>query len=127
MDKRYIKLIEIARALKPLRQELREFHVAGIFKKNKLISLGTNTLKTHPKTIGFYPSYQSENSTHAEAMACIRGKLENYSKHDLIVIRLDNRGLINYSKPCNGCMHFVNMLNFENIFYSNHNGEIIKL
>ena len=122
--KRYLKLIEVARAIKPLRQDLRAFHVAGIFKKNQLVSIGWNTIKTHPRTIPFYPYHQK--ATHAEALAIIRGKLENYSGHDLIVIRLDNCGEINYSKPCKFCENFVSSLNFDNVYYSSETGKMIK-
>ncbi len=123
--KRYQKLIEIARASKPIFQQLRAYHVAAIFKKNELISVGWNTRKTHPKTINFYPF--SHKATHAEALAIIRGQLEDYSGHDLMVLRVNNNGEIDYSKPCQYCNKFIEWLGFDNIFYSGHNGELIKL
>ncbi len=123
--KRYFKLIEIARAMKPLHQDLRAFHVAAIFKKNQLISIGWNTLKTHPKTIGFYPYHQK--ATHAEALACIRGKLEDYSGHDLIVARINNNGHTDFSKPCRFCQKYISWLGFDNVYYSGEAGQMIKL
>lgn len=108
--------------MKPLHQQLRAFHVAAIFKKNSLVSVGWNTLKTHPKTIECYPYHQK--ATHGEALAIIRGRLENYSGHDLYVIRVDNRGQINYSKPCKFCETFIEFMKFDNVFYSDDNGQM---
>lgn len=120
--KRYLLLIEIARAMKPLHQQLRAFHVAAIFKKNRLVSIGWNTLKTHPKTIEFYPYHQK--ATHGEALAIIRGRLENYRGHDLFVLRLDNNESINYSKPCKFCQTFIKFMEFDNVFYSDNDGQM---
>jgi deoxycytidylate deaminase len=122
--KRYHKLIEMARAMKPLKQSLRAFHVAGIFKKQELVSVGFNTRKTHPKTIKFYPSFKHDNATHAEMLAVIRGRLEDYSGHDLIVVRIDNNYNVNLSAPCQHCANLIKTLNFNKIYYSDSHGNI---
>ncbi len=124
--KRYNKLIEMAVAMKPLYQTMRAFHVAAIFRKKRLISLGFNTIKTHPKAIRFYPSYKYENATHSEMLAVIRAKLEDFSGCDLIVVRVDNNNLINNSKVCIHCAAFLKTMNFDNIYYSDSSGQIQK-
>lgn len=125
--KQYYKLIEIARALKPAHQNLRAFHVAGIFnKRGRLISIGFNTRKTHPKTIQFYPDFKYGKATHSEALAVIRAKLENFSGHYMIVVRIDNNNQVNLSSPCCHCAAFLRTLNFDNIYYSDSNGNMQK-
>lgn len=112
------KLIEIARALKPARQDMREFHVCGIFKGNKLISLAHNTRKTHPFALTCKYPYP-EGGSHAEMLAILRGKQEDYFKHTLIVIRINNKNEIDESKPCKYCEYLIRKLNFSNVIYSN--------
>lgn len=115
--KQILKLIEFARALKPARQDLREFHVCGIFRKNKLISLACNTRKSHPLSIRHNYPFASKG-THAELLAILRGKQENYKGYDLFVLRLDNNGKINYSKPCPFCTELIKKTEFSNVWYS---------
>jgi cytidine deaminase len=119
------KIIKIARALKPLQQHFRSFHLAAIYKKNQLISIGTNTQKTHPKTIEYGYPFPAE-SVHAECLAVIRGRLEDYSGYDLIVVRINNRNELALSKPCKYCQHLLNKMNFNSIIYSGENGALIK-
>lgn len=115
------RMVEMAKALKPAKQELRAFHLAGIFKRNRLVSLAYNTRKTHPKAIRYGYPFATE-ALHAECLCVIRGKLENYEGHDLVVIRLDNNGKLNQSKPCKFCGELISKMNFDTIAYSDNLG-----
>jgi deoxycytidylate deaminase len=115
------KLVEIARALKPKHQQLRAFHVAGIFKKSRLIALAHNMRKSHPFALKNGYPFASE-AIHAETLAIIRGNREDYEGHDLIILRIDNQNKINTSKPCCFCGQLINKVNFDNVFYSNEHG-----
>lgn len=120
---KFKKLTEIGLALKPRIQEFRSFHVAGIFKKNKLISLAANTKKTH--SFAFKNNYPwAAQGLHAECLAIIRGRLESYSGFDLIVIRIDNNEKLNYSKPCKWCAALIRRMNFDSVSFSNEEGKI---
>ncbi len=120
------RLIEIGYALKPLKQDFRSFHVAGIFKKNRLISIGTNEKKSHPFALkNGYP--WANNGIHAECLAIIRAKLEDFSNHTLIVIRIDNSGKINLSKPCHYCSNLISKMSFSKVLFSNATGRIERL
>ncbi len=125
MDKNINKLIEIGFALKPLYQDFREFHICGIFKKNHLVSLANNTKKTHPFALKNGYPYPAKG-LHAECLAIIRGKLEDYSGHDLIVLRINNLNRISYSRPCLICGHLVKRLNFKSVYFSNESGGFNK-
>lgn len=120
------KTIEIARALKPLKQCFREWHCAVIFDGNIIKSIGYNTSKTHPRSRDFGYPYP-EKCLHAETMAVIRGKLEDYRGHDLIVIRVDNNGKLNNSKPCKYCEFLLRRLNFNSIIFSDSKGNFEEL
>lgn len=124
MDKRFDNLIEIGRALKPSKQTLRAFHVAAIYKKNKLISIGFNCKKTHPKVIKY--GYPYPVAIHAETLSVIRGKLENYKGFELFVIRISNENKIVLSRPCSFCEKLIKLMQFDRVYFSNENGLMIK-
>ena len=112
---------EIARALVPKhRGSLRCFHVSGLYKKNRLISIGFNQEKTHPKIKKY--NYYNGAGKHAEFSACIRGGEEDYSDHTMLVLRVDKNNRLNYSRPCAGCIHCLQQFNIEKVFYTDKLG-----
>ena len=122
MDNRISRLVEVAYALKCRNQDFRAFHVAAIFRKKRLISLACNSKKTHPLTLGKYPEYINSKGVHAESLAVIRAGLEDFSGHDLFVIRIDNENRVNLSKPCFSCSTLLRGLSFKSIQYSDIDG-----
>jgi hypothetical protein len=121
----YNQTVDIARALKPTCQFFREFHVAAIFDRQRVRAIGYNSGKSHSKAARFgFPSIMK--GLHAEAMAVIRGKLEDYSDHTLIVVRIDNNGKVACSKPCEFCQKLLGMVSFQQVFYSGTDGRCHK-
>lgn len=120
------KLIEIARALKPARQDFRAFHLAAIYKKNKLVSLAVNSKKSHPFALKHkYPF--AANGTHAETLAILRGRQESYKGYDLYVLRIDNCNNISYSCPCEFCSALIRKVRFDNVWFSVGNNEFNRM
>lgn len=120
------KIIEITYALagrKPYRQRCK--HFSFIYSKNKLLSIGINSPKTHPINLKYnYINKQKDKishivGTHSEMSAVL--KLGINSCEDLIIIntRINRKNEIDYSKPCNGCMEMLKELRFSKIFYTN--------
>jgi tRNA(Arg) A34 adenosine deaminase TadA len=103
---------------------------AALVYKNRIVSFGCNSLKTHPMQAKFgrYPYL------HAETECMIRASkdLTEYqmSKSSLYVVRakLDSgRWIMGMSKPCSGCTHCIGHFRIENVFYSTDDGFMEKL
>jgi len=130
--KKFKKLIEISLALKNSHQFLRCFHVTFAINKGRIISIGINHYKTHPRSL-FLP-YQGKDGAdlrnqvglHSE-LACW-GKLgyEDCSSLTFVNVRIDNNGQANYAKPCNGCSVLFKQINAKKVFYSNRDGGFEK-
>ena len=115
------KLESIAFELMPKhKNNMRCFHVSGIFYKKKLISVGFNKDITHPKTKRF--NYHNHAKMHAELNACIKGKLENYSGHTIAILRINANNNLAHSCPCAGCRDLIRQLGFSKVYYTNENG-----
>jgi len=96
-------------------------HIAFIFKGKKILSVGRNSNKTHPKIAKF--KYHSFSRVHAELSACIRLGEEDCSKYSIAVLRIDRNGKFNQSCPCEGCKSIINQLGFKKVFYTDENGQ----
>jgi hypothetical protein len=97
-------------------------HVSLVIRKNKLISVGTNNWKTHPKTVelGYMLPY-----LHSELDA-VRKINTSLDKLTLINYRFSKTGHIGMSRPCKYCMPWcVNM--FDKIYYTNEEGILVEL
>jgi cytidine deaminase len=115
------KLEEIAYALMPShRNQMKSFHVAGIYYKKKLISIGYNKDTTHPKTKKF--NYHKQAKTHAELSACIKGGLEDYSNHKIAILRINASNKLDNSCPCSGCRDLIRQLNFSEVYHTTCDG-----
>lgn len=118
----YKRTCEISKALKPSLQTFRSFHTSIIWNSNKIISIGYNTNKTHPKSLDFnYP--WASFGVHAELMSVLRGRLENYKGFSIYIVRTDNNNETALSKPCEFCSKLIKLMQFEEIFYSGEFGE----
>ena len=91
-----------------------------------MVSLGTNARKTHPFALkNGYP--WANEAVHAECLAIIRGRLEDYKDHYLVVLRVDNNGKLAMSKPCAHCQGLIKQMNLSKVYYTNENGMIESL
>lgn len=120
------RLINLAKAMRPIYQKTRCFHVCFLMQKNKFISIGWNVDRTHP-ILKKHPYGEGTNSTHAEVSAIIKGKNIKFDKCDLIVIRIDNNGNVANSKPCQGCLALIQATYIKDVWHSTKNGNIEKL
>lgn len=125
MKNKFNKLVEIATALKPLKQNYRCFHTAFVIKRKKIYSIGWNDAsKTHPHTIK-YP-YNPDSKIHAELMAVLKLKKKDCSGLTLVVLRLDRFNHLRNSKPCKGCAAFLKDFNFDEIWYSTNDQTFMR-
>lgn len=117
------KFVQIAYSLIPTPRP-RCFHLAGIFLKGKPLAIAANRDITHPRSLKY--NYFAGVKTHAELLSIIRGRRENYSGCEIVVLRIDRNKKLNMSRPCEGCFDAIKQLNFKSLFYTNKNGLWVK-
>jgi deoxycytidylate deaminase len=110
---------------------IRCYHYAAAFDGNKMICFTQNNpIKTNAKAhrIGEQfnlPKYIEYPFVHAESYL-ISNLLNKYNNIDpnwsIVVMRINRKGLILGSKPCENCEKLLNAVGIKNIYYStNHN------
>ena len=98
-------------------------HVSIIVHKHKIVSVGMNRFKTHPKAkeIGYmYEEMHSELDAYRKVPKQLRG-----CKFDLINVRYNKFGTMRMSRPCELCMPWCREV-FDRIYYTTDEG-IAKL
>jgi hypothetical protein len=128
------KIIEVSYALiNKHSADLRCRHFSFILNRNRIISIGLNSPKTHPLNLKY--NYINKNKekissivgTHSELNAVIRLGEEDCSGLTLINTRINRNDDLDYSAPCHGCSDMIKQLNFENVFYSTSDGNFKKM
>jgi len=112
-------------------KEIRCYHYAACFDGTKLICFTQNNpVKTHA---GAYrigedfnlPKYKEHPFYHAESHL-ISKLLDRYNTVDsnwsVVVMRINRRGLILGSKPCENCDKLLSAVGLNDVYYSDDNG-----
>ncbi len=120
------RLEEIAKALKPVRQSGRSFHVTFVYKKNKMLCVANNNYKkSHPyHRFGKYKSKKTnvghyQAGIHSECAALIKLGLEDCSDLTFINIRISNNEEPAISKPCKNCQFLLDRIGYRALWYYN--------
>lgn len=98
---------------------------AVVFKGKRIISSGHNAIRS--STIS--PKYRFwPNSLHAEQAALLGINWSTLRGCSILVIKISKtQGLMSNAKPCRICMNLLDYVGIKNIYYSNEQGEIVKL
>ena len=98
-------------------------HVSIILHKNRVISVGTNSFKTHPKAkeIGYH---YEEMHSELEAYQRVPRKFKS-KKLVLLNCRSNRFGDLRMSRPCELCLPWCKEI-FNEIYYTNDEG-LMKL
>jgi hypothetical protein len=94
-------------------------HVSLVIVKNRIISIGRNYFKTHPKAhkLGYlYNEMHSELDAFRKVPRHLRGK-----KLTLVNIRMNADGELRMSKPCEVCSGWCVEV-FDKIYYTDNEG-----
>lgn len=94
-------------------------HISLIFNKNRLVSIGANYFKTHPKAqrLGYlYDEMHSELDAYRKVPKNLRDK-----KLTLINVRMNAEGQLRMSKPCAVCAGWCVEV-FDKIYYTDNEG-----
>jgi deoxycytidylate deaminase len=93
----------------------RHKHGSVIYKGHKIISVGYNKNKTHPKALEFYEF----PFIHSEFDALLRAKCDVHG-YTLVCARVNKYGELMNSKPCDACMAAMRAYGIKTIvFYGN--------
>jgi deoxycytidylate deaminase len=87
-----------------------------ITKKNQVVGVGFNELKTHPFSKHPY------NQLHAEINAILNSDKRELKGSDLYIYREQADGNLALSKPCQYCKLVLDSVGIKNIFYTNGTG-----
>lgn len=95
--------------------------------RNKIISTGVNSEKTHPKQKEYNVFRFKEDSVHklhaeTNALLHIRYLDINWSKVKVYVYREFKNGSIAPSRPCESCYNLIKDMNIKQIYYTTENG-----
>ena len=115
-------------------KEIRCWHYSACFDGTKMICFTQNNpIKTHA---GAYrigenfnlPKYKEHPFYHAESHL-ISKLLDKYNTIDanwsVVVMRINRKGLILGSKPCENCNKLLNAVGLQDIYYSTDEGNFI--
>ncbi len=100
----------------------RYYHCAILTKKNRCVSVGWNSLKTHPK------SKNKFSTLHAEVHCLIGIHEKELVNSQLFVVRVGGLGRKNLllSKPCSFCKTFILESGLKRVYYSVSNNVIAR-
>jgi len=87
-----------------------------IVRKGKVISLGFNDNRTHPKSPTPY------HQLHAELSAILNSGLKDFKDCEIYNYRETPTGKIAPSKPCIYCQKMLNSLNIKSVYYTDYEG-----
>jgi len=127
------KIIEVTYALiNKHNADLRCRHFSFILDRNRIISIGMNSTKTHPMNLKY--NYINKNKekisdivgTHSELNAVIKLGIEDCSKLTLVNTRINRNNLLDHSAPCNGCSDMIKQLNFKNVYHTDSQADFIQ-
>jgi deoxycytidylate deaminase len=127
------KIIEVTYALiNKHNADLRCRHFSFILDRNRIISIGMNSTKTHPMNLKY--NYINKNKekisdivgTHSELNAVIKLGIEDCSKLTLVNTRINRNNLLDHSAPCNGCSDMIKQLNFKNVYHTDSQADFVQ-
>lgn len=104
------------------------FHFALGYKKNKLLAIGQNNPeKTHTQALLLSQRFNIYNDypyLHAETDLISRlwGKHYIDSSLKMVIVRLNKRGQLRCSKPCEQCEQIMSALDIKKVWWSIDNG-----
>ena len=90
--------------------------------KNNIISVGTNSYKTHP----LMAARTQWPYLHAEQHAIIRAGVDNCEGLDLYIARVLKNNNLALSKPCNVCNKLIRDVGIKNVYYSTNAKEFVN-
>ena len=119
------RIIEITFALSGKRNTTQRCrHFSFICDRNRILSIGMNSPKTHPFNLKYnYINKQKHNirnivGTHSELSAVLKLGSDECRGLTIINTRVNRKNEIDFSHPCIGCMDMINKIGFKRLGYT---------
>lgn len=130
----YYRYLSLLRSVAETVDSHRSRHAAAIIYRHRIVSLGTNHMKTHP----FQTKYQRRPDSiylHAEVSAIKRAthylSERELTRSVLISVRVKYDNALNpqwgMSKPCEGCQRAIAEFGIRSVWYSTDLQELVSL
>lgn len=101
-----------------------DFHLAAaLFRGKRVVRIGTNSTKTHPRFRRVYSNGEEGSCLHAE-MEVLRFSEPGDT---LLVVRFLKDGTLSMAKPCKYCQEFIIESGIKQVTYSDWDGEMISI
>lgn len=124
MDKRLLRVIDIAKCLRSEKQTGQCFHVTAAFNKSRMIALGFNSYEhEHLRHIFGQARAVKSNSKyyksgrHSETVVLKKLKFDS-RQVTFVNVRIDNNNRVAISKPCFNCMNALSKFGYRKILYT---------
>jgi len=93
---------------------------AVVVQKNRIVSLGCNKDKTHPR------SKTPWHTIHAELDAVLYVPYDRLYHADLYIVRITRNGSYSMSRPCSYCWNLLQSVNIKHVYYTDREGRFCK-
>ncbi len=130
-DKKFMRIAEAVSKTSTFRTTMqhRIVHIgAVIVKKNRIISVGKNSKKTHPiqkyydRYLSYYNDVKFQHHIHAEISAIVNAN-EDLAGCTLYIYRVDATGkYLKNCRPCDACYALIRKTGIKRIVYTINNG-----
>lgn len=124
MNRRDRRFFQIARVISRMSTHHRFKVGALIVHKNKLVSAGTNSNKSHPvqKRYDKARGFKTHHGCHAEVRAILNSKLDTLTDCTVYVYRETKNGTLGNSRPCPACLKMIRDYDIKTICYTTDSG-----
>jgi deoxycytidylate deaminase len=102
--------------------DYKQRHGAVLYRRGKVISIGYNQKKTHPKAQRFYEFPY----LHAEMHCLVRADEDDATNASIACVRINRNGDLMNSKPCPACMSAMKSYGISYVVYSYRDGTTVK-
>ncbi len=105
---------------------------AVIARKNTILAVGVNQLKSHPLQKKFNKKRFNvedtcQHSIHAEMDALTKvHRQEDLAKATIYIFRRNNEGILAVSRPCPACLSMIRSTNIKKMYYTIENGFAVE-
>jgi deoxycytidylate deaminase len=110
-----IKFFDLAKKVSKLSNHKHHKIGSVLVRGNKVISMGTNHIKTHPRSTHPFKSLHSE-------MAAILLAKQDLKGCDMYVFRETKNGTKALSRPCQYCWELISQVAIKDVHFTVHNG-----
>ena len=132
---RFKRLEEISKSLLDFNSDKRCQHFSFILYKNRVISIGNNSKKTHPSNLknrktSLRTGEDFSDQKHICSEFSAINKLKNMTNIDtkkcvLVNLRYNRNGEIALSKPCMSCETLLKYFSFKRVIWTDNDGNYV--